>query len=181
MTVEGWGSSLDVGFDRISGSLRSILLLWSAIERSAREQVAHANDGVVPKSAHGIAAVLNAWEDSVMARYEPASLGGSAAKALRARLQEHLKTRNGICHGLDGVSSGHDRNAAVLTWKIDGERRNIAWDDLQASFAWLSQAPRAIVTISNSSPNKLGSRLLDDAGNREWWLTEFGLDLSGHP
>lgn len=169
---------MDGDFGQVGASLRSLLLLWSAIERAARDEVARANDGVVPKSAHGIAAVLNAWEDAVIAGQPATSLGTMAAKELRTVLGEHLRTRNGICHGLEGVLSAHDGKPATLTWTINGERRGIEWDDLQASFAWLSRAPRAIYTISNSTSDKIGNRLTDDPGNREWWLTEFGLDVS---
>jgi hypothetical protein len=48
---------LDVSYERISGSLGSLLLLWAAIERSAREEVVRVH-GQFPRSAHGIAAVL---------------------------------------------------------------------------------------------------------------------------
>ena len=52
----------DVTFEQISGSLGSLLLLWAAIERQARQEVARVNDGILPRSAFGISAVLTAWE-----------------------------------------------------------------------------------------------------------------------
>lgn len=169
---------LDGDFDQIRGSVASLLLLWSTIERSAREEVARVNGGAVPKSAYGIAAVLGAWEDSVAAKRPTISLARSAAGQLNARLPAHLRVRNGICHGLDGVSSAHDGHSARLTWTINGERGSIEWDDLQTSLRWLSRVPRAIWIISRSSSTAIGNRLLDDPQNREWWMAEFGLDLS---
>ncbi len=44
----------NVSFEQIRGSLGSLLLLWSRIERAAREEVASAHDGQLPKSAYGI-------------------------------------------------------------------------------------------------------------------------------
>ena len=64
----------NVSFEQIRGSLGSLLLLWSAIERAARKEVARAHDGQLPKSAHGIAAVLNAWEAAVVARQDASPL-----------------------------------------------------------------------------------------------------------
>jgi len=65
---------LDGDFDQIRGSVASLLLLWSAIERSAREEVVRVNGGAVSKSAYGIPAVLSAWDDSVVAKRPTISL-----------------------------------------------------------------------------------------------------------
>jgi hypothetical protein len=168
---------LEVTYEQISGAPKSLLLLLSRIERSAREEGARANGGVVPKSAHGIAAVLNAWEESVIAKQEAGCLRVPAARLLRAKLQDHLEIRNGICHGLDGVSSAYDGMPAMLTWSINGGKNSITWDDLQTSFSWLSRASRAIGTISSASSVSIGNRMSDNPDNRGWWLIEFGLDL----
>jgi hypothetical protein len=168
---------LEVSYEQISGAPKSLLLLWFRIERSAREEVARANGGVVPKSAHGIAAVLNAWEESVIAKQEAGCLRVPAARVLRAKLQDHLEIRNGICHGLDGVSCAYDGMPAMLTWSINGRKNSITWDDLQISFSWLSRASRAIGAISSASSDAIGNRMSDNPDNRGWWLIEFGLDL----
>lgn len=47
-------------FQQISPSLESLLLLWAAIECTARDEVARIRGGCLPKSAYGMAAVLNA-------------------------------------------------------------------------------------------------------------------------
>lgn len=113
-----------------------------------------------------------------MAKMPATSLGVLAAKEIRAGLRAHLRTRNGICHGLEGVSAAKDGKPAMLTWTIEGETCAIAWDDLQASFAWLSRVPRAISMISHASSDRIGNRFSDCPDNRAWWLSEFGLDLT---
>ena len=168
----------DVTYEQVSGSLGSLLLLWAAIERQARKEVAGLHNGCLPKSAHGIAAVLNAWETAVVATASIGSLRALLASTLRAQLKVPLSVRNGICHGLNGISSAYDGKQAGLSWETDGVKRSIAWDELQATFSWLSKIPSAISLISNSPTEKLGSRIIDSPENREWWLAEYGIRLS---
>jgi hypothetical protein len=171
----------DVTYEQVSGSLGSLLLLWAAIEQQARKEVAGLHNGCLPKSAHGIAAVLNAWETAVVAAASIGSLRALLASTLKAQLKEPLSARNGICHGLNGISSAYDGKQAGLSWETDGVKRSIAWDELQATFSWLSKIPSAISMISNSPTEKLGSRLIDSTENREWWLAEYGIRLSPLP
>lgn len=86
----------DVTYEQISASLGSLLLLWAAIERSARNEVARIYGGCLPKSAYGIAAVLNAWEAAVIATRPEAPLRALLASTLRTELQEPLSIRNGF-------------------------------------------------------------------------------------
>ena len=167
---------MDVTFEKISGSVGSLLLLWSAIERSAREEVISAH-GCVPKSAHGIAAVLRVWEGTVNAGQPATSLRPQLAKTLRAKLQVFLDMRTGICHGLIAISAAREHMPAALHWEINDEKHSITWEELQASLSWLSKIRSAFSIISNSSVEDLGSRVIDNAENREWWLKEFGLNL----
>jgi hypothetical protein len=167
----------DVSFEQISGSLGSLLLLWSAIEQSARAEVARANDGQLPKSAHGIAAALIAWEAAVVGGKDPSQLRKVLASTLRAQLQNPLDVRNGVCHGLVGLSATHGDRAASLTWELNGKRRSVTWDELQVTFSWLSKIPHAIGMISNSPSITPGSRMNDNHENREWWRAEYGLNL----
>lgn len=167
----------DVSFEQISGSLGSLLLLWSTIEQSARAEVARANDGQLPKSAHGIAAALSAWEAAVVNGKDPSQLRKVLASTLRAQLQDPLDVRNGVCHGLVGLSATHGDGAASLTWELNGKRRSVTWDELQVTFSWLSKIPHAIDMISNSPSMTLGSRMKDNHENREWWRAEYGLNL----
>lgn len=73
---------MDVSYERIGGSLGSLLLLWTAIERSAREEVVRVHK-CLPKSAHGIAAVLKCWESTVKDAQDLTTLGSLVAEALR--------------------------------------------------------------------------------------------------
>ena len=164
---------MDVTFDKMSGSIGSLLLLWARVERAARDEVV----SVKGKSAHGIAALLREWEDTVIAGHPSNSLCPLAASALRAELQGPLDIRNGICHGLIGISAAYDGKPATLTWEINGGRHSITWDALQEVLAPLSKADRAISLISHMSLDRLGSRAIDNAENREWWLNEYGLRL----
>ncbi len=165
-------------FNEISRSLSSLLLLWSAIESAARGEVAHFNGGVVPKSAYGIAAVLNAWEEAAIAQHGATGLGASAAKAIRCRLHEYLKIRNGVCHGLEGIASSEQGKPAMLTWRSNGQAHSITWIELQECFGWLSRAPRAIAILGRPCLREVGGRFADNPENREWWETEFDIDLT---
>lgn len=169
-------ATLDVTFEKISGAIGSLLLVWAAIERSARDEVVRVY-GEVPKRAHGIAAVLRTWEGTVFNAQPANSLGPALARTLCARLQGPLEIRNGICHGLTGISAAQGKTPAMLWWEINDEKKSISWDDLQATLGWLSKVSFAFATISDPRWDCLGSRAMDNAENRDWWLTEFALDL----
>lgn len=166
-----------VTFAQLCGSLESLLLLWAGIERQARVEVAKAYDGCVPKSAHGIAAVLDSWEAGVFVKAEPGSLRRALACTLRTQLYAPLQMRNGLCHGLIGISCANDKTPASLMWEINGATQSIGWDELQTVFRWLSKVAFAMDIISNSSAQKPGNRLTDSAENRAWWLDEFGIAI----
>ena len=166
----------DVSFEQIRGSLGSLLLLWSTIERAARDEVASAHDGQLPKSAYGIAAVFNVWEAAVSDGQNASPLRTLLAHTLRTQLQHPLDIRNGVCHGLLGLSAAWGNQPASLTWELNGEKRSITWQELQVNFAWLSKVPSAIGMISNHSEDKAGSRLIDSPENRSWWRSEYGLE-----
>jgi hypothetical protein len=167
----------DVNFEQISGSLGSLLLLWAAIEREARKEVARLNDGILPRSAFGISSVLSAWEAAVVQQHLEQAFRALLASTLRSQLQEPLNIRNGLCHGLLGASAEHHGKPAALMWEINEERRHITWDELQASFGWLSKVPDALSMICNSSAERPGNRMTDNPENRKWWLTEYGISL----
>ncbi len=165
----------DVTFEQISGSLGSLLLLWAAIERQARQEVARVNDGILPRSAFGISAVLNAWETAVVRQHPGQPFRALLASTLRSQLQEPLNIRNGLCHGLLGASAEHHGKPASLMWEINEVRSNITWEELQASFSWLSKVPDALSMISKSSAERQGNRMTDNPENREWWRAEHGI------
>ena len=167
----------NISFEQIRGSLGSLLLLWSRIERAARDEIASAHDGQIPKSAYGIAAALNAWEAAVAGGQNAPPLRTLLASTLRTQLQDPLNVRNGVCHGLVGLSATCYNQPATLTWDLNGVERSITWRELQVVLAWLSKVPRAIRMISRDSHEKMGSRLIDNPENRNWWRSESGLEL----
>lgn len=167
---------MDLTYDRLSGSLGSLLLLWARIEKSLRKEVVRAH-GVLPPRAHGIAAVLRTWEESVIRAQSPTSLGPLLATTLRSQLQSLLDVRNGLCHGLDGISLAHEGRPAELRWELNSEQHSITWDELQSQFRWLSKLPYAISLISNPKTDRWVSRHTDITENRDWWRSEYGLIL----
>lgn len=159
-------------FEQMSGAIGSLVLLWARIEAAVRAEIM-AVHGHLPKSAHGIQAALYRWEDDIVADGSGMSFRASLASALRMQLVEALAVRNGICHGLDSISSGAE---AGLTWVLNGDKHSISAEALQASLAWLSRISFAISLLAR--PGRMQSRLLDSVENREWWLMEFGIDPS---
>ncbi|WGT48660.1 hypothetical protein [Thioclava nitratireducens] len=169
----------NVSFEQIRGSLGSLLLLWSRIERAARAEAAGAHDGQLPKSAYGIAAALKAWEATVRDAQNASQMRTLLATTLRNQLQYPLDIRNGVCHGLVGLSAATDNHPATLIWELNEETRCITWQELQDIFAWLSKVPSSIAMISNHSQEMIGSRFIDSLENRIWWRSEYGLELPG--
>lgn len=162
----------------MKATVGSLLLLWSEVERAARQQVAAANGGDLPKSAYGLAAALNAWQATATRPEAEGLLGNGLAKGLRMRLQFPLDIRNGICHGLVGISAAFHSHPASLTWEIGEKRHSLAWDEMQEVLRWLSKVPAALSIIGNPERDKGASRMQDTTENREWWLAEYGLVAS---
>jgi len=100
------------------------------------------------------------------------------ASRLRAQLQGPLEIRNGVCHGLDGISSAHDGKPATLSWEINGTRNSITWDELQTMFQWLSKIPGAISMISRAAGGKDPAKTERQLPDRRWWMAEYGIDLA---
>ncbi|MBD3746937.1 MAG: hypothetical protein IE932_12075 [Sphingopyxis terrae] len=163
----------DVNFDRISASLGSFLLVWASVERSVRKQVIRVR-GVAP---HGMGAVLARWEETVIELQPATSLCPLLASTLRHQIEGPLRMRNGICHGLEGISAASGDEPAMLHWELNGQKHAVTWEDLQATLRWLSELPRAFSVIAQPLLEKPGSRGIDTAENREWWRTEFGLSV----
>ncbi len=168
----------DVSFEQIRGAIGSLLLVWSRVERAAGDEVARAHKGQLPKSAHGIARVLEAWEATVVAGREASPFRSLLASTLRVQLKEPLDFRNGVCHGLVELSASRGDQPATLTCELNNTKRSLTWDELQSLFSWLSKLPYAITMISNSPLERLGGRMTDTRENREWWRVEFGIELS---
>ena len=164
-----------VSFDQVKGSLGSLLFLWSRIERTARDEVAAMHGGKLPKSAHGLAAVLDAWEARLVEPRNERPLQAALASEVRARLKRPLEIRNGVCHGLFGISAEFNGRPAEISWDLNGKRDRVLWDELQQVLIWLSRAPRAIGILSHAAAEpddfKAAKRLPDPG----WWASEFGI------
>lgn len=170
------GAALDISFERISGALGSLLLVWASVEKAVRHEIVRAH-GHLPSRAHGIAAAFRIWESSVIESQPANSLGPLLAAALRHQLQMPLDVRNGLCHGLVGISAANENMQATLRWEMNDERHAISWDDLQEQLRWLSRLPQAVSVISNPSLERPGNRATNTAENRAWWRSEFSLDV----
>lgn len=166
-----------VTFAQIKGSVASLLLVWAQIERTARDEVARAHGGAVPKSAHGLVAVLNAWEarmtEDRLARPYQAAL----ASRLRALLQRPLEIRNGVCHGLVGIVSSCPGKPATLSWDMNGNGQTVTWDEMQEVLRLLSRLPRAFSVISHAAAEPAPGRAASLLPDRDWWAVEFGIDV----
>lgn len=171
------GAALDISYERISGALGSLLLVWASVEKAVRHEVVRAH-GLVPPKARGIAAALRTWEGAVIESQPANSLGPLLATTLRHQLQKPLDVRNGLCHGLVGISAATEQQQATLRWEINDESHGISWDDLQAQLGWLSRLPRAVSVISTPSLARAGNRAIKTAENRAWWRSEFSLNVT---
>ncbi|WP_150125673.1 hypothetical protein [Sphingobium sp. RAC03] len=175
--MKSTGAALGTTYERISGALGSLLLVWASVEKAVRHEVVRAH-GLLPPKARGIAAALQTWESAVIESQPANSLGPPLAKTLRRQLQKPLDVRNGLCHGLVGISAATEHMQATLRWEINDVRHAISWDDLQEQLGWLSKLPRAVSIISNPSFERAGSRATNTAENRAWWRSEFSFDVS---
>lgn len=167
---------MDVSYERISGALGSLLLVWASVEKAVRHEVVRAH-GNLPRRAHGIAAALQTWESAVVESGPANSLRPLLSRTLRRQLQKPLDIRNGLCHGLVGISAATEQMQATLQWEINDERHGISWDDLQEQLGWLSRLPHAISIISHPSTGRARSRATDNTENRAWWRSEFSFDV----
>lgn len=167
---------MDVTFNQMSGAIGSLILLWSRIERSARDDVVRLL-GFLPAKAHGIKAVIRTWESAVAEAQPSETLRPLLAATLRLRLQGQLDTRNGICHGLIGIIGSVGDAPASLSWELNGSKQSISWEELQSSLGWLSKIPFAFSMISDPALERPGCRVIDTIENRVWWRTEWGLHL----
>ncbi len=167
----------DVSFDKMKGSLGSLLLLWSEIEQSTRKELAQITDSPPPSPSHGMAAVLRDWETATTARHQTNPFAIVIIKAVVAQLRAGLKIRNALCHGLTGISAARNQTPAALKWQINGEEGRITWLEMETWFSQLSRLSRAIWYLSQSTATNQ-TRLKNTPENRDWWSTEHGVDLS---
>lgn len=165
-----------IGYERIKGTVASLLFLFAEIEGEARRILSRAELTERKAKMHGAGAVLNAWKDLLQTDGTSRAYEASLALRLWEQMQGPLDVRNGICHGLIGASAERNGSAATLCWRVDGDVRSMTYDELQGMFAWLSKVPHAIGMISHAvgvdDPSKLRPLPTPD-----FWESEFGLKL----
>lgn len=167
--------SATVSVDDMRACLGSLMLLWADIERELREEVARQR-GTDPKPAHGTAACLRDWRNSIPDTNDVGQIRGELADSLIRRFQHVLAIRNGLCHGLIGYTSGSERSAHLL-WRLNDQNGRVSYKELQEWFAWLASVPRAISMLSELPVQGRPNRCVDTAANRQWWETEFALGI----
>ena len=168
----------EVTYHQMQSALGSLLFLWSTIERTLRNELAAMHGGTLPKSAHGLASILNAWEAKLVEARMTRPLQAALASEIRARLQRPLEIRNGVCHGLLGISAKFDGRPAGIEWDLNGKRESITCDELQEIFTWLSKAPRAILILSSVAAEPDDTKAMKRLPDPGWWASELGFSVA---
>ncbi|MCU0829514.1 MAG: hypothetical protein MUE52_19550 [Tabrizicola sp.] len=143
-----------VTYERMKGAIGSLLLLWATIETAARIETDRGGGQALTKNARGAGAVLAAWVRMIQSKVQDNSAAARLALNLHAQLLEPLEVRNGVCHGLDGISASWGDEPATITWRAKGKCEIRTWEELQVMFAFLSKIPRAIGLISDCALNQ---------------------------
>jgi len=143
-----------VTFDQIKGTVGSLLLLWSRVEKALTASIRTLHAGEVPKTAHGIGKSLNVWSTRVMRGHGGRQLQKQICKQLVKHLKEALEIRNFVAHGLIGIAASFDRPGeadAHLTAELNGEHRVFTRQELEEMFAWMSRAPELIACLADAA------------------------------
>ena len=165
-----------VTYERICGTVASLLFLFARIENETRDIIALARGADSLAGLHGARGTLRVWWDLLRADREARPYEALLADQLWAQIQEPLEVRNGICHGLMGAFSSRGDEPATLTWRMYGGTNSKTYDELQAMFAWLSKIPQAMSMISHA----VGARdvaELRSLPDRDFWTKEFGIEF----
>lgn len=157
----------------MQAALGSLLLLWSAIERQAMQQIAQPEDCTQGRRPLGPSELLRGWRRQITQTPADGSLRNSLAETLCDQLEQPRAVRNGVCHGLVGVRASGPEQPACMTWDTAGTLHQITWDELQTIFRFLSKVPHAMSMIGDQS-----ERCADTPEKRDWWASEYGLILT---
>lgn len=168
---------MDVSYDKIGGTVASLLILWSSIEKAARTQIAPITKKEAPLRVCG-SGLLIQWRDAVIQDSSPGSLRAELASSLQEDLCQKIKVRNGLCHGLNAIYSSCPEESAKLGWQVKGKSYEMTYPALQEYFQSIAKAAQAISILSTQKEGGIESRMDDIAENREWWLNEFGIRLA---
>jgi hypothetical protein len=161
-----------VSYERICGTVASLLFLFARIENEAREIVSKAAGPESLTNVSGARGTLLVWKRMIAADREARPQEANLAERLWAQLQDPLDVRNGICHGLVGASAERGAAPATLIWRVKDGTVSKTYDELQEMFAWLSRVPQAMDMASHAVLSKEPSTL-QPFPKREFWESEF--------
>lgn len=166
-----------ITYERICGTVASLLFLFAAIENEAREIVGKAAGPESLSNVFGARGTLLVWKNLLSKDCKVRPEEALLAERLWTQMQNPLDVRNGICHGLMGASANRGDAPATLTWRVKDGTESRTYDELQEMFAWLSKIPQAMAMISQGICSKGPSkpRSLPDRG---FWESEFGIKFN---
>ncbi|MFN3993580.1 MAG: hypothetical protein ACK4IU_11805 [Tabrizicola flagellatus] len=166
--------AVTVSYERICGTVASLLLLFARIENEAREIIEKAGRTDRLKKVRGARGALREWRDSILEKQESRPYEAQLADALWGQAQGPLDVRNGVCHGLCGATASLGDTEANLTWWVHGGTQSMTYSELQEVFAWLSKIPQAMPMISHAACVQDASKLRPLPA-LDFWATEFGI------
>ena len=142
-----------ISFEKISGTIGSMLFLWCGIEKALGAALLAQHRGQMPKGHHGIRSRILIWSGQILAGDDQRPLQSHVGCAVVAHLEHSLDLRNLICHGLIGVSASHTPTdpEAHLTVERARVQRKIYWGELQPMFAWMSRTPWVIEDLTDAA------------------------------
>ena len=165
-----------VTYERICGTVASLLFLFASIENEAREVVCKAGSSKDLTKVFGARGVLLVWKTLLQKDREARPEEALLAERLWAQIQEPLNVRNGICHGLIGASAEWREVPATLCWRGKDGTISLTYDELQDMFAWLSRIPQAMAMVSHAVCAKDATKLRPFP-KRDFWESEFGIQF----
>jgi hypothetical protein len=165
-----------VSYERIKGTVASLLFLFAEIEGEARRILSRAEQTKRQGRTFGAGVVLRDWKNLLESQRTSRPYEAMLASRLWEQIQVPLKVRNGVCHGLVGASGERDGTPATLQWRDDDGIRTMTYDELQQMFAWLSKVPLAMSMISQAQSAKDPSKLRP-LPDEDFWANEFGIML----
>lgn len=150
-----------ITFERMKGTIGTLIFLWSGIEGELTDSVRMLCDGKVAKSAHGISRSLEMWSERVISKDDSRSLQATLCARVVELLKEALVVRNLVCHGLVGICA--DGRSAHLHVKLGTDERLLSWNDLDEMFRWMSRTKWLIGALTKAAmegdTNRAGARL----------------------
>ncbi len=137
-----------ISYDRISGTIGSMVWLWAEIERSLKGSILTMGGEV----SFGISSNLRVWSGLMQSNDPACALQNQIVERVAAHLTDALRIRNAICHGLTGISAQREDVAACLWVQLgDGPEERLEWDRLKALFDWMSRCEGVIANLTGAA------------------------------